>query len=419
MLQKSYNCQLCLLFLTLIIANMNPLPKPSALATHWSMNPNIVYLNHGSFGGTPTYVTNSQRALQTEMEYEAIEYFIDKLPTYLNTSKLALANFVGTDANNIVYTQNTTTGINCILSSMPSQVGDEWLTTNQSYGACVHALKQYAYQKGCTVVTAQIPYPVQNDVEIVAAFEAAITPKTKVALVDYITSATALILPIKKIITLLQSKGIKVVVDAAHAPGMVNFSIDELQPNYFVANCHKWICSPKGSAFMYVAPQHQDDVKPLVISHYNDTAEGTAAHWSNQFMWDGTHDYSTYITVKTALEYMPTLIEGGWAAIKNHNHNLVLTAAHTIANALQVQLPTTDAMVGSIVNIPMPNGKKPKHSFHSNTELKNILFEKYKIEVPIFMYPHAPQQWLRLSAQLYNSMEQYNYLLACLQQEFG
>lgn len=392
-------------------------PSYSALSKHWGLNESIVYLNHGSFGATPSAVLQKQQQLQLEMEAEAIEFFIDKMPDLLSNSKKALADFVGTSPNNIVFVQNTTTGVNTILNSLPAKEGDEWLTTNHGYGACVHALKHYAHKNKCKVNVATIHYPVLDEKNILEAIENSITPKTTVALIDYITSASAIIFPIKKIINLLQSKGIKVIVDAAHAPGMIDFNIDVLQPDFFVANCHKWICSPKGSALLYVAPQHQADVNPLVISHYNDMAEGTAAHWSNQFMWDATHDYSAYIGVKDAIDYMPTLVNGGWDAIKKHNHELVWKAANNIANALGVQLPAPQEMIGSICNIPMPNGQAPSKKFHSNVALKDVLFKKYKIEVPIFMFPIAPTQWLRISAQLYNTKEQYEYLLECLEEE--
>ncbi len=393
------------------------LPNYNSLVNNWSLNQEIVYLNHGSFGATPSKVLQKQNQLQLEMEAEAVQFFIDKLPNLINESKLALANFVGTNTNNIVFTPNTTTGVNTILHSIVGKPGDAWLTTNHAYGACANAFKHFAKNQQCTVVTANIDYPIINEDAIIEAIEKSITPKTTIALIDFVTSASAIILPIKKIINLLQSKGIQVIIDAAHAPGMVDFNIDELQPDYFIANCHKWICSPKGSAFIYVAPQHQANIHPLVISHYNDMAPNTAAHWSNQFMWDGTHDYSAYICIKDALETMPTFINDGWENIKKQNHELVWQAAAKIANKLQVNLPAPKEMIGSICNIPMPNGEAPLQKFHSNVALKDKLFRLYNIEVPVFMFPNAPTQWLRISAQLYNSMEQYDYLLECLKEE--
>jgi isopenicillin-N epimerase len=395
---------------------MNNLPAQNQFAPYWSIDPSVIYLNHGSFGATPTFVLKAQRKVQEAMEAEAIDFFVKDLVHHIDESKNVLASFVGTSAHNIVFTANTTTGVNTIFNNLPCKTGDEWLLTNHNYGACINAAKHYASKNGCIINVANIPYPLQSDDEIISAIEAAITPKTTIALIDYITSATATIFPVVDIIKLLHSKNIKVIIDAAHAPGMVPFHLDNLQADYFVANCHKWICSPKGSAFIYVAPQHQHHVAPLVISHLNDTAVDTPAHWSNQFIFDGTHDYSAYVVVKDAIQYMPTLLDGGWSSIMKTNHNLVWQGANAIANAMQVQLPTPEHMVGSICNIPMPDGEIPAKKFNSITILKKTLRETYNIEVPIFNYPAAPQQWLRISAQLYNTIEQYEYLIGCLRE---
>lgn len=399
------------------LAMNNNLPTYSSFIEHWNLNQDIVYLNHGSFGATPKFVLKKQQQIHAEMEAEAVDFYINHLPNLLQESKQSLSNFVGADANDLVFVQNTTTGVNTILNSLQSNENDDWLITNHNYGACVHALKHYAKRNKCNVVCANIPYPLHSDDDILKAIENTITPKTTIALIDYITSATAIIFPIKKIIEMLHQKGIKVIIDAAHAPGMVDFSIDDLKPDFFVANCHKWICSPKGSAFMYVSKELQSQIFPLVISHYNNEDEGNDKHWSNQFLWDGTHDYSSYLGVKDALEFMPTLMENDWIAIKRHNHDLAWKASSKIANSLNKELPAPENMIGSIVNIPMPNSEEFAMYSKDKKSLKEILFEKYSIEVPIFLFPSAPNQWLRISAQLYNSMEQYDYLIDCLKKE--
>jgi len=235
-----------------------------------------------------------------------------------------------------------------------------------------------------------------------------------IALIDYITSASALIFPIKKIIEILHRKNIQVIVDAAHAPGMIDFNIDELDADYFIANCHKWICSPKGSAFVYVNPRHQENFKPIYYSFFNDWEIDTPYHWSNQFIWEGTRDYSPYLSVKDALDYLPTIVDGKWNTIKSHNRNLVYNTATMIADKLSVSLTAPKEMLGSIINIPMPMDIVPRIKFNYYTDLKSQLFDKYKIEVPCMLFPAAPNQYLRISAQLYNSMEQYEYLADCL-----
>ena len=389
------------------------IPAATTLSHLWALKKDIVYLNHGSFGATPIEVTNYQKQLMDELEAEPVAFNINKLPHLIKASKTALANFIGTSANNIFFVNNTTTGVNNIVQCL-HQPNSHWLTTNHAYGACLNVVKHYAAANNNTLNIANIAYPNTTTESILEAIENTITPKTTFALIDYITSATAIILPIKKIIDLLHSKNILVLINAAHAPGMVNLNLDFLNADFFVANCHKWLCSPKGSAFVYVNPMHQHLIRPMVISHYNDLEEDTPAHWANNFEWDGTHDYSAFIAVKKAIEYMPTLHTQGWEGIKKHNHNLVWQAGNHIANTLNIALPFSQNMIGSILNIPMPNGEIPSHKFHYNTHLKNTLYNNYNIEVPIFNYPNAPTQWLRISAQLYNNIAQYQYLAACL-----
>jgi isopenicillin-N epimerase len=390
----------------------------SSLGNLWQLNKEITYLNHGSFGATPIEIIKHQRQLMDDLEAEPVNFMVNKLPKYLSDAKEALGNFVGTSKDNLFFVSNTTTGVNTVLKSL-MLTNCDWLTTSHAYGACVNAFKFYAAQNNSILNIAPIIYPNATDDAILEAIENTITQKTKLALIDYVTSASAIIFPIKKIIALLKAKGILVIIDAAHAPGMVDFSIDTLDADFFVANCHKWICSPKGSAFVYVNPKHHHLIKPLVISHYNDTDESSASHWSVNFDWDGTHDYSAFIGVKKAIAYMPTLHKDGWAGIKKHNHELVWEAGNKIANALGVPLPVDKNMIGSILNIPMPNGEIPVFNFHYNPKLKSILYDDYKIEVPIFMFPKAPKQWLRISAQLYNHMEQYDYLINSLKKIFA
>lgn len=390
------------------------IPSPSPLFSEWSLDPELVFLNHGSFGATPNYILDRQREYVRELESSPVEFSVRSMYPLYYEAKKSLANFVGTSENNIYFVPNTTIGVNHILHNIRDE-NKSWLTTNHGYGACLHALEKIGDLKNCQVIKADIPYPIDSEDTILEQIESAILLNTTIALIDYITSATAIVFPIKRIIDLLHSKNIRVIVDAAHAPGMVEFNIDELDADYFIANCHKWICSPKGSAFVYVHPRHQSAHKPVFYSFYNDWDTNNDRHWSNQFIWEGTKDYSAYFAVKDSLEFMPTLIDGGWDAIKKHNRDLAIRGAKYIANKLSVSLPAPESMLGSIVNIPLPDDRIPDIKFNYYSSIKNVLFDKYKIEVPTMFFPSAPQQYVRVSAQLYNSMEQYAYLADSLE----
>lgn len=389
---------------------MPQIPEPAPLFSHWKLNPALVHLNHGSFGGTPRYILDKQRALVDRLESEPVDFSVRQWYPIYYENKKALADFVGTSEHNIYLVPNTTIGINHVIHNQ-KESGQHWLTTNHAYGACIHAFHKIGEAKGNEILKVQIPYPLTSENEILEQIENGISPKTSLALIDYITSATGIVFPIKKIIQLLHSKGIKVIVDAAHAPGMVDFNLDDLNADFFVANCHKWICSPKGSAFVYVHPRHQEHYKPVFYSFFNDWELDRAAHWSNQFIWEGTKDYSAYLCIKDALEYMPTLFDGSWDDIRNHNRALALQGAKLIADKLEVDLPVPASMLGSIVNIPLwDDNTMPTRSFNYYTAVKNSLYDTYHIEVPCVLFPQAPKQYVRVSAQLYNSLEQYAYL---------
>ncbi len=399
---------------------MSMLPAYSPLIRYWQINPEIVYLNHASFGACPLPVYEQQRNFMDEQEKEAVDFFVNHLPGHYAAAKQKLAETLGADPNDLVFVPNTTTGVNTILHALPSKAGDEWLTTSHAYGACALAMQHYAKQKNCQVNVAPIPFPLQTKQEVIDAIEKAITPKTTFAMIDHITSATGSIFPVEELIALLHRHNILVLIDGAHAPGMVDLNIAALGADFYVGNCHKWLFTPKGSALMHVQPQHQSWVTPLVISHFNDKAAGTAAHWSNQFLWDGTHDFSAFLSVKAGIEFGEVVLDGAWPAIRKHNRDLALQAGHYLCDLMHTTMPAPDDMIGFLVNVKVPDGEIPPGAkYNYTTHLKRILFEKYKIEVPVFYFPAAPQQWVRISTQVYNTMEQYEYLGECLKKEFN
>ncbi len=384
-------------------------PKPSSFSQYWNLRKDIVFLNHGSFGANPKFITEKQKEYIDLLESEPVDFSVRQwYPLYYDNKK-ALAEFAGTSEHNIYLVPNTTIGINHILHNM-NDSEKQWLTTNHGYGACLHAFNKIGERKGNEITKVNIPFPLHDESQILEAIQHGIGPRTSIAMIDYISSATGIVFPIKKIIDLLHSKDIRVIVDASHAPGMVDFVLDELGADYFVANCHKWICSPKGSAFVYVHPKHQKEYKPVFYSFYNDWDIDREAHWSNQFIWEGTKDYSAYLCIKDALEYLPSLVSGGWDEIKQRNKSLALEGATLLAEKLEVELPVPKSMLGNIVTIPLWDDKIPSINFNYYTEVKNILYDQYKIEVPCFFFPQAPKQYFRISAQLYNSIEQYAYL---------
>ncbi len=393
------------------------LPSYSKAIEHWSLDRDMVFLNHGSFGATPTKILAKQQAIIQQMEREPVRFMVRELEPMWWEAKAKVAAFVGAESSNLVFVKNATMGVNTIIHSLSFDEGDEILTSNHIYGACYNTLNQYAIQKKFSIKMATIPFPFQNDEEVLEALIQGITPRTKLLLIDHITSATGSIFPIENIVSAFESRGIEVLVDGAHAPGMMELELEKLGASYFVGNCHKWICSPKGSAILYVRKDKQPKINPLQFSHVHDKKRGTADDWSAQFFWPGTDDISAYLCVPDAIQQMQE-IGGSWEDIRKHNKNLVVQARNLIAETLGTELPVPEKNIGFISNILIGPGQLPDKFFNSISTLQETLFQKYKIEVPIFVFDRQnPRLWVRVSAQLYNSFEQYEYLAAALKKE--
>jgi isopenicillin-N epimerase len=393
------------------------LPEYDPMIKHWMLDREVVYLNHGSFGATPVKILERQTEYRQMLEREPVDFFVNQWPVLMDHSKRKLAEFVHADPDDMVFVQNSTTGVNQILTSFPYKSGDEWLVSSHAYGACMEAIKHFCSRNRIALKIAEIPFPVQNDDQILDAIEKEITERTSLALIDHVSSATGMIFPVAKIVDLLRVRGVKSLVDGAHAPGMLALDLCKLDPDFYVANCHKWICAPKGSAFMYVKASLKGQIKPLIISHFNDTDIHGSSHWANQFMWDGTHDFSAYLCVGDTLDYIGNLHEDGWEGVMNSNHGLVWKAGKIISEKLGFELPLKEHFIGSILTMPMPDGEEGFPKFNETPPLKKLLYDKYRIQVPVFMFPKAPRQWLRISSQLYNYIGQYEYLANCLSVE--
>ena len=236
------------------------------MKAHWTIDPSVVFLNHGSFGAAPRVVQEAQTTLRERMERNSMKFFLRDLECLLDESRKALGAFVAATPTDLAFVPNATTGVNAVLRSRRFTADDELLTTDHEYQACKNALDFVAEREGARVVVAKIPFPLAHEDEVVAAITAKITERTRLLLVDHVTSSTGLVLPIAKIAAAASARGVDVLVDGAHAPGMVDLSLEALAPHvaYYTANCHKWLCAPKGAAFLWVRKDKQNEVRPLV-----------------------------------------------------------------------------------------------------------------------------------------------------------
>ncbi len=388
-----------------------PKPQASPLAHHWDLDPEIVFLNHGSFGACPRAVLAHQAELRRQMEAEPVRFFVRELAPLLHQARVDLATFLSADPEGLAFVNNATTGVNTVLASLPLGPGDEVLVTDHEYPACRNALDATAARSGATVVIAEIPFPLASTEEAVETILAKITSRTRLALLDHITSQTAMILPIKTLVQELEGRGVPVLIDGAHAPGMIDLKIDDLGASYYTGNCHKWLCAPKGAAFLWVREDYRQAIRPLVISHGATAPLDDYSRFRLEFDWMGTGDPTPYLSVPEAIATVEGLVEGGWPAIRRRNRDLALRARDLLCEALGINSPCPDSMIGSMAAIPICDGspEPPTSPLYKDPLQDTLLFDS-SIEVPVIPWPTPPHRLVRISAQLYNTEEQYRLL---------
>ncbi|HEY7206058.1 MAG TPA: aminotransferase class V-fold PLP-dependent enzyme [Methylomirabilota bacterium] len=388
-------------------------------AALWPLDPAVTFLNHGSYGACPREVLRHQAALRAEMEAEPVRFLGRDLEERLDVARAALAAFVGADADDLAFVANATGGVNAVLRSLRLAPGDELLTTDHCYQACRNTLDYVAERTGARVVVTPIPFPVVSPQAIVDAVLARATTRTRLALLDHITSPTALVLPIERLIDALASRGIETLVDGAHAPGMVPLDLRRLGAAYYSANCHKWLCTPKGSAFLWVRRDRQADVHPLTISHGAKGERAGRTRFRLEFDWTGTQDPTAWLTVPMAIEYLGGLVPGGWPALMARNRALALDARRVICAAVGIPPACPDEMIGSIASMILPDGPATDLTWRGRDPIQGRLFEGWGFEVPIMRWPGPPKRLLRISAQLYNDATQYGRLAEAVVKELA
>lgn len=353
------------------------------------------------------------------MEANPVAFMLRRYQPLLDECRSELGAFIGADPEGLVFVPNATYGVNSVLRSLESHVprGAEIVVTTHTYNACRNAAAETARRIGGTLVVADVPFPIANAQQAIDAVLDVITPNTALVLLDHVTSATGLVFPIRDIVAGL-SEHVLVLVDGAHAPGMLDLDVEALGVAFYTANCHKWICAPKGAAFLWVDPEHRDTIGAVAVSHgYNDGWPGSSSRFHAQFDWTGTDDPTARLCVGQALRTMGAHLDDGWAGIRSSNHDLVLAGRKIVAEALDAELPAPDDMIGSIASLPVPPMSAAGASIFD--PLTDDLHNKWAIEVPVFAWPRSPQRLLRVSAQQYNSMADYKRLAEALRNELG
>jgi isopenicillin-N epimerase len=377
----------------------------SEFASRWDLDPSVAYLNHGSFGACPAAVLQVQAALRRELEREPVDFLDATLPARLNAARQALAAFLGAAPADLVFVTNATAGVNAVLRSLAFGPEDELLVTSHTYPACRKTVDYVAARTQARVIEARLPFPLRTEEEIVAAVLAGVSPRTQLALIDHVTSPTALVLPIERLVRELRARDVETLVDGAHAPGMVPVDLTALGAAYYTGNAHKWLCAPKGAAFLHVRHDRQGELHPTVVSH------GYPRGFQAEFDWTGTCDPTAWLSIPAALDYLGGLLPGGWPQVMTRNRALVLEARAVLLEGLNIEPPCPESMLGSMASIPLPAPAAGSPAAGLDSRGLHDWLRARGVEA--WLHPH-PLPLLRLSAQLYNSIDQFERLARLL-----
>jgi isopenicillin-N epimerase len=389
---------------------------PSELASAFCLDPTILFLNHGSFGACPRVVLESQQRFRDRLELEPVRFFMRELEPLLDASRHALADFVGADEEGIAFVSNATAGVNAVLGSLDLGPDDTLLVTDHAYNACRNALDFHARRRGAEVAVAHLPFPLEDPERIVESVLSCVTPKTRVALLDHITSPTGILLPIERLVRELDARGVDTLVDGAHGPGMVALDLTKLGAAYYAGNLHKWVSAPKGAAFLYVREDKRAAIRPTVISHGANSPRKDRSRYLLEFDWQGTVDPTAVLAVPDAISTMAALVPGGFAAVMQRNRRLALSARTTLCEALGERPPAPDSMIGALAAVRLPDATTGTPALVD--PLQDELFHRFRIEVPVVSWGF-PKRWIRISAQLYNDENDYACLARCLREVLG
>ena len=380
----------------------------------WALDEDFIFLNHGSYGACPKAILAEQQDWHMRIERQPVKFYKREYIPLVVEIRSQIQKFFDASTYEIAFVQNATTGVNTVLKNLHISKGSEVLCGEYTYGACLNALKYYCSAKGLKLVTVPIPFPLQSSEQIIDAYSEKISKKTKLVLLDHVSSPLGLIYPIKDLIRLMKARDIFTLVDGAHAPGMLNVDLDKLGADAYVGNFHKWMCSPKSIAFLALNRNGIKEVlnqaqRGLVIGHGCEEAGNKYSLLLQDTDWPGTLDPSPLLCLPKVLRYLPSVL-GTWNAVYESNHLLLEQAYETICNFLEVEMPCPKSMLGTMAAIPLPKAKPYEGPIDP---LQDLLFHKEKIEVPIFETANG-KRYLRISAQLYNSLEHYEKLIEAL-----
>lgn len=367
----------------------------------WALDPAIVYLNHGTVGAPPRRVLEAQARIRDEIERQPARFLLRELTAVrvgapvaekprMRLAAEAVASFLGARGDDLVFVDNTTTGVNTVLSSLDLREGDEILVTDRTYGAVANAARFVARRRGAAVRTVELPYPVEPGA-VLSAIAAALSPRTRVAVVDHVTSESALVLPLAEIAAACRARGVLVLADGAHAPGALPLDLPALGVDWYVGNLHKWAYSPRSSGILWALPERQAELHPLVISW------GLDQGFTTEFDLVGTRDPSPHLAAPAGIAFLREL---GADAVRAYNHGLAWEAAMLLGDRWGTSRGMPESMVGTMATFPLP--ERMGSTRDDANRLRDALLFEDRIEVQLHAW--RSRLWVRVSAQVYNDL---------------
>lgn len=375
------------------------------MKSQFLLSPDITFLNHGSFGACPKPIFNEFQRFQLELESEPVDFIQRKQPQYLKTARESLAGYVGCQAGDLFFTSNPTFAINVIMRSLHLKEGDEILSTNQEYGAMDRTWNFYCKKSGAKYIRQNISLPIVSKEQIIEEFWKGYNSNTKVVFLNHMSSATALIFPVKEICDKAQQLGLITIVDGAHVPGHIDLNLSELNPDYYTGTLHKWMLAPKGSSFLYVKPEFQNDLEPLVVSWGYESVAPGESQFLDYHELQGTRDVSAFLCTPKVVEFLE---ENNWKAISESCKQIVLDNYQRFCDLLNTKplSPLTNEFLGQMASVPI--------NVTNAAELKELLYSKYNIQIPVM--PLNGNYYIRYSINAYNSQADLDKLYSALEE---
>lgn len=371
----------------------------AALKCEWPLDPAVTYLNHGGYGVAPHRVLQAQAEWRARIEGNPTRFMRRELAPAQREAASRLAAFLGASGDDLVFVDNATAGVNAVLRSLDFRSGDEILVTNLAYGAVAKAARYVAERSGARLVEVAIPLPLSDTGAVREAIDAALSPRTRLAIFDHIASMSALMLPVAELTRLAKKTGARVLIDGARAPGQIALDVPAIGADWYVGNCHKWLMAPRAVGFLWASPESQPLIHPLAISH------GFGKGFHAEFDWTGTRDFTSFLCVPDGIDWHEAL---GGAALMARNAALAAAAAQLLVERWGTRTLAPAALFAAMVTVRLPLADPP--TIENAVALERRLSEEHRIEAAIMA--QADGLWVRLAAQAYNEISDYERLAA-------